>query len=298
MSISIPKTYIAYFLNILSGLMFATSGIFVHYLSDYGFSSMQMVAMRGVVSAVLMTVIVLMQDREKFRTKPCELLSFFASGLFMFLTAYFYYRSMELTSISTAVVLMYTAPVFVMIYSGLFFGETITPLKVTVLLLMIVGAGLVSGMIGGAKWNLLGILFGFLSAIAYSAYNILIKTQMRRKNHPKTAMLYCYLAMGVFSTLGADIPQMSVLTAQNPVRILPLMLGIGIFTCILPYFLYTVSMKTLPAGIASAMGMIDPMAATVYSVVLFREKLDILSIVGILLILGSTVVLGVKEIRE
>ncbi len=281
-----------YILNIISGLLFATSCIFVHFLSPFGFTSMQMTAMRGIVAGVIMAICVLLYDKKKFKTKLKELGLFFASGVFMFLISYFYYASMELTTTATAVVLMYTAPIFVTIYSVLFFGEKMTGKKLGALACMIVGAALVSGIIGGMKFNALGIIFGLLSGISYSVYNILIKVEMRRKDDPMTAMLYCYIAMGVCSLFAADFPKMGTITSQNPLVILPLILGIGIFTCVLPYFLYTLSLKALPAGTASAMGMIDPMAATIYSVLFFKEPLTIASLCGIILIIGSAIVLS------
>ena len=73
---------------------------------------------------------------------------------------------------------------------------------------------------------------------------------------------------------------------------MPLLIGMGICTCVIPYFLYALSMKELSAGTASALGIIEPMAATVYSVVLFREKLDAFSGAGIVLILASVFLLG------
>ena len=282
----------AYLLNIISGIMFGSSCIFVHFLSAYGFAPTQMTAMRGIVSAVVMAVYILVNNKGKFRTSAKNLILFVLSGLTMFLTATLYYVSMEYTSVSTAVVLMYTAPIFVMVYSVLVFGEKFTRGKLVALIFMISGAGLVSGVLSGLKFNIVGIVAGILSGVSYGAYNIIIKTEMRRNNDPETAMLYCYISMGFFCLFVADFPKMQALLPQNPAGIIPLMLGIGLCTCVIPYFLYTLSMKVLPAGTASALGLIDPMAATLYSVVLFGEPLGIESIIGIILILSAAFILG------
>ena len=65
-----------------------------------------------------------------------------------------------------------------------------------------------------------------------------------------------------------------------PMPTIPICLGLGIVTFIVPFFLFTWSMKHLPAGIASALSVVEPMAATVFSAVLFREIPDALAIAG------------------
>lgn len=104
-----------------------------------------------------------------------------------------------------------------------------------------------------------------------------------------TAAFY-YISMD--RTTVADFPKMQALIPQNPAVIVPLMLAIGIFTCILPYFLYTLSMKVLPAGTASALGLIAPMAATLYSVMLFGGPLGVEMVIGMVLILTAAFILG------
>ena len=54
-------------------------------------------------------------------------------------------------------------------------------------------------------------------------------------------------------------------------------------------------MKDLPAGTASALGIVEPMAATVFSIVIFREKVTVFSVIGIALILTAVFLLGKAE---
>ena len=69
----------------------------------------------------------------------------------------------------------------------------------------------------------------------------------------------------------------------------------GIVTCFLPYFLYNLAMKDLPAGTASALGIVEPMAATVFSIVIFKEEVSVFSVIGIILILTAVFLLGKAE---
>ena len=54
-------------------------------------------------------------------------------------------------------------------------------------------------------------------------------------------------------------------------------------------------MRALPAATASALGVVEPMAATLFSVMLLGEELDLFATVGIILILVAVVMLGVSD---
>ena len=60
----------AFFLIILAGVLWGTSGIFVNLLSPYGFTPIQLVATRATVSLVLIGGFMLVNDRKSFCTEP------------------------------------------------------------------------------------------------------------------------------------------------------------------------------------------------------------------------------------
>ena len=282
----------AFIYIILAGLLWGTSGVFVHFLAPLGYTTMQMTAARGSVSAIAICTYVAIYDKSLFKIKPAELFLFFLSGTFIFLAAVFYYSAMQASSVSTAVVLMYTAPVFVLVYSVAFFGERLTVMKGIAVLGMILGCALVSGIAGGIKFSPWGIFAGFASGISYAIYNIVTKIEMRKGSNPLSATVYNFIFMAVIALCACNVPEMLSLTAADPMPAVFLMIGLGIFTCVTPYFLYTLAIKQLPVGVASALGIVEPMAATIYSVVFFGEKLSVLSSVGIAFILLSVFMLG------
>ena len=61
---------------------------------------------------------------------------------------------------------------------------------------------------------------------------------------------------------------------------------------------YTKAMRTLPAGTASALGIVEPMAATVFSIAFLDERLSVISVAGIILILLAVFLLGKAEGKE
>ena len=277
---------------VIAGILWGSSGIFFNLLRPYGFTPLHMTAMRGGVAGILMPIYLLITNRKLFCAPRKEFPLFFGSGLMMFGAAACYYAAIDASSVSTAVILMYTAPVFVLIYSVLFLREKLTVIKGIAVALVVVGCALVSGITGGMKLNFWGIVLGFGAAITYSAYNIFTKYAMLHGDNSLTASAYSFIVMGVAAVAVCDPGQLVAITATDPAAILPLIIGIGVCTCVLPYFLYTMALRDIPAGTASALGIIEPLAATIFSVVLFHEVLSIPAIVGIVLILGAVVALS------
>ena len=280
---------------ILASALWGTSGIFVKYLSPYGVTSLQMTFIRGLVAVACMGIFVLMTDIRTIKTNLKELILFAGSGFSFFMTASCYYQSMRLTSVSTAVVLMYTAPIFVMIYSVAFLNEKLSKKKLVAVIGMLVGCCLVSGIIGGLKFELVGIAIGFLSGVAYAAYNIVTKIEMQKGINPVKANFYCFLFSVVAGFIAAKPWGIIDCIDKSPAIVISLSLGVGLFTCIIPYFLYTIALREIPAGTASTLGILEPMSATILSVLVLGEKLSLSSGIGIILILGSVFLISKEE---
>ena len=280
---------------IIAGICWGTSGIFVHDLAPYGFTSYQMTAVRAIISFLCILIYALIKDRSLFRLKPVHLILFLGIGLSLFLTGSCYFTSMQMTSVSTAVVLMYTAPIYVMVYSVLFWKEKLTKLKTVSVICMLIGCCLVSGIVGGFAFHPTGILIGALSGIAYASYNILTKISMRQQIAPISVTLYSFLFMSLISLFVSEPPKLAENVSAAPAVTVPMLIGLGICTFVIPYFLYTLAMKDLSAGTASALGIVEPMAATLFSVVIFKEPLGLLPALGIVLILAAILMIGKAE---
>lgn len=280
---------------ILASILWGTSGIFVHYLTPYGVSSLQMTFIRGLISFACMGIFVLLSGRSIVKTNFKEILLFIGSGVSFFLTASCYYQSMQLTSVSTAVVLMYTAPIFVMIYSTTFLGEKLSRMKLIAVIGMIAGCCLVSGIIGGLKFDAMGIVIGFLSGISYATYNIITKIEMQKGINPVKANFYCFLFSMIVGMVVAKPVGIIDCISQNPPVVIFLFAGMGVFACILPYFLYTMALREIPVGTAASLGILEPMAATILSVLILEEKLSLYSAIGIVMILGSVFILSKED---
>ncbi len=289
------KTRLSVLFVVLAGLCWGTSPIFVHYLAPFGISSLQMTAIRGSVSFLCLLGFVLIKDRKLFKTNIKDLGLYFVIGASLFGTAFCYYTAMQMTSPPTAVVLMYTAPVYVMLFSVLFMGEKFSRFKLAALAIILVGCVLVSGIIGDPDFNVWGVLMGILTSFVYAAYNVLTKISMQKKRKPLTVTLYSFMFMSLIALAVCDPMDLLARVFADTMPVLPLGIGLGIVTFVVPYFLFTWSMKYLSAGVASALSIVEPMAATVFSVLFLAEALNIYSVIGILMILAAVYMLGRTE---
>ncbi|MBR7095703.1 MAG: EamA family transporter [Clostridia bacterium] len=285
-------------LIVLAGLLWGTSGVFAHFLYPCGFAPLELVGCRALVSFLGMAGFALCRNRALFRVRLRELPLLLLVGLGIFATASLYYTAMAMTSVSTAVMLMYTAPVYVLFLSVLFLGERLSRLKLFSVALMLLGCCFVSGIIGDLRFDLFGLLAGAASGVTYALYNIFVKISVRHKNDPVSVSMYAFLAMTLAALPFIDFRAFGAHVAAAPARTVPLLIGIGIFTCVLPYLLYTLAMRELSAGTATALGIVEPMSASVYSFAFLGESLDLLAVLGIVLVLLSVYLLSRAEEGE
>ena len=281
----------AFFLVIVACVLWGTSGIFVHYLSPYGFTPLQMTAVRGTISFFCMAAFVLLFDRQRFRVRRVRELPIF------FATAFCYYKAMTMTSVSTAVVLMYISPIYIIFFSVVVFHEKLGWIKGLSVAGILFGCVLASGIIGGGRFNLVGVLIGLASGVSYAIYNILAKYTVRMGESPVTSTLYAFLFMAVIAVIPSRPDLIVSCAAAKPAVTVPLLVGLGVCTFVLPYFFFNYSLKTLPSGTASAMSIIEPLSASIFSFTLLGEDPDAFSIVGIVLILSCVIVLELSELK-
>ena len=159
---------------------------------------------------------------------------------------------------------------------------------------MLLGCVLVSGVIGGLRFHPLGIGIGLLSGLAYAAYNITTKLQMRWNIHPLTATFYCFLFAAVIALFTCDPASLTGAPLQGGA--LPLILLMGICTSVLPYIFITLALLYAEAGKVSILASGgEPTAAVVFGVLFYREIPTPLMGAGLLLTVLALMLLCKKE---
>ena len=111
---------------ILAGCLWGVINIFVKKLSAAGLDSLQIALGRLAGAAILFSLFLLIRDPSGFRIDLKDIWMFIGTGVIsvvFFSLCYFY--TMIRGQASVAVVLLYTSPVFVMLFSALLFKERI-----------------------------------------------------------------------------------------------------------------------------------------------------------------------------
>lgn len=285
-----------HFISILiAGVLWGTTGVFRRFLDQMGLSTMGVVFIRSFVALLCFTITILISDRNAFKIKLKDLWCFIGTGLISFLLfTLCYFKAMQLMSLSTAAILLYSAPCFVILISVPCFQEKINAPKIIALILAFAGCCLVSGIgSGNSRLSGFGILCGLGSGICYALYSIFSRFALNRGYSSLTINFYTSLlaTVGALCMGGAKpLP----LCIQNSSAIL-ISLGTGIVTCYLPYMLYTYGLTGIENGKASIIASIEPVVATVLGLAIFSETLNIKNIFGILLVLAAIVITNIKR---
>lgn len=289
------KTFTGDILIIIAGLFWGSMGIFVRHLGDLGFTSIQIASLRLSCAAIIYVLILLVKDRKGFKIALKDIPLFLGLGLLSILFfTYCYFTAIRIMTMSTAAILLYTSPIWVMLMSCVFFKEKLTMPKVIALILAFMGCAFVSGIGGDSKLTMFGILVGLGSGIGYGLYSIL-GTVALRKYSTYTVTTYTFIVAGLGSFLVADTPDMiSKIQATNVPETLGFVLLTSVITAVIPYLLYTLGLSKTIASRAAILATVEPVAATVFGLVVMKEKVSLLAFVGIILVLGAIVVLNLK----
>lgn len=279
---------------LIAGTLWGIMGIFVRTLGTYGFTSIQIASMRIIGGAVLFAVITAVTDREKLKICVKDMVWFLGMGIgsiLMFTVCYF--TTMSISSLSIAAILLYTAPVMVMLMSLVLFHEKMTGKKFAALIMAFAGCVLVSGLGGDMRLSAGALGLGLLSGFGYGLYSIL-GTYVLKKYNPLTVTTYAFLCGGVGALLvckpGDIIGKISA--AQDRGRLVLLIFLTAFVTAVLPYLFYTIGLSYVKASSASIMASVEPVVATFAGVVVFHEDMTPASMTGILLVIAAITVLN------
>lgn len=281
----------AYLCIIAGASLWGLIGLFVKSLALQGFSSMQIVALRGICSSICITLFLLLTRPSALKLQLKDLWMFVGTGvLSLTFFNYCYFKCIDTSSLAVAALLLYTAPVFVMLMSLVLFKEAFTKIKGLAMLCAILGCALVTG---AATGKLLlspqGLLYGLGSGFGYALYSIFGKYALERYDSYTITAFTFYFSM-LSSVPLAGFSQMPALSSGNWVNII----GLSLLSTILPYLLYTKGLAGVEAGKASILATIEPFVAATVGVVVFAEPLSLSKVIGMLLIFIAVVALNKK----
>lgn len=289
------KKYKYLLLIFLGGCLWGTMGFFRRRMDGMGFDSTGVVFSRCAVASVMFAVMMLIRDPSQFKVRLKDFPILLGSGIVsLFFFSFSYFQAMQLMSLSAAAILLYTAPVFVMLMAAALFKEKITGRKLIAMCLCFCGCCLVSGIAGGIRLTAAGLAYGLCAGFGYALYSIFGKLAMKRGYGSITinfwSCLLAALAAGVAGGFGTPVG--IIVSSASSFGFIVLT---ALVTTFLPYLLYTEGLTEIEAGTASVVASIEPVVATVVGVTVFSEKLTPIAVAGMLMVLAAIVILSRNE---
>ena len=277
---------------IAAGSLWGMMGIFVKWFDTFGVSAMPMTFLRALVTAVVMVVFMLVKHRQMLKIKLKDLWMFIGTGLCsIVIFNYCYFRTIMVTSLSVAAILLYTAPIFVMLISALLFKERLTARKLIALALAFGGCVLVTGVMTGGGVSGEAILTGLGAGLGYALYSIFSRYALRRY-HAYTVTTYTFVIACLGSIPFVDLKMIGGILAAPEHAFAVLLMGLVI--SVLPYILYTSGLNHVETGHASIMASVEPVVATLIGVVFFHETMTLVTALGALLVVCAIVLLSLN----
>lgn len=288
-----------YLMPIISGAMWGSAGIFVRKLTELGMNSYTVVSVRVILAVLILAVWLGIYDRNLLKIKLKDLWIFVAGGVVgMFGLNICYNFAISELSLSLAAVLLSLSPVFVLFMAAILFKEKITSKKVICMTIAIAGCVLASGVLESAstmRWSVKGIIVGIIGAFFYGLYGIISKTAMERGYHAFTTTFYClFMVMLVVIPL-TNWKLVTNVVVANPIKMSVFLVIHSLCTSVLPYILYTFSIRYIDAGMASILASGEPVAAMIFGVIFFSEIPTVLSVVGIVLVIVALALLSMPD---
>lgn len=283
---------ISIFMILGAGTMWGSMGLWVRKFSSADLSPIQILAMRVLVTAVCMGIFLFFYNREYLKIRLKDSWCFVGTGIFSIVFfGYCYNRTILITSMSVAAILLYTAPIFVMIMSRFLFREAFSGKKVTALLLAFAGCVCVTGLVGGQMAiSMAGLLTGLGSGFGYALYSIFSRYALEKGYHPFTVTWYTFVFALAPVLLLTDFRQIGFFWSTHPGNMI-YTVCYGMITTVLPYILYTSGLRYVENGKASIMATIEPVVATILGILVYQESMTFMNGVGVLLVLTAILLL-------
>ena len=280
---------------ISSMVIFGTIGVFRKYIP----LSSELIAMiRGIIGSLfLILVLKIKKEMINWQAIKDNLLLIFISGGLLGFNWILLFEAYQYTSVATATLCYYMAPIFVILVSPFIFKERLTIKKIGCVLVSLIGMIFVSGVLNTGFSGIqetTGILFGLIAALFYASVVIINKKIINIDAIDRTVMQ--------LSTAAVILLPYNFITGQFTdvsltLNVFIILLFVGIVHTGIAYALYFGSIKDLKAQTAALFSYIDPIVAICLSALVLHENVGISEIIGAVLVLGATIISELTDMK-
>ena len=270
---------------IASMCIFGTIGILRRYIP---LSSSLVALVRGVIGSVFLLLVCFLTRRTlNKRAMKQNLLLLALSGAGIGFNWILLFEAYNHTSVATATLCYYLAPILVILASPVVLKEKLTAKKFLCTIVALLGMVLVSGIMDtgfSGISELKGILFGLSAAVLYASVILMNKKMPGVPSYDKTIFQLSLASIALLPYVLLTENWSSI--ALTPVA-LALLLVAGILHTGIAYWMYFGSLDCLPSHTVALLSYIDPILAIFLSVLLLKEPMSVSAGIGAVMILGA-----------
>ncbi|TQD29241.1 DMT family transporter [Methanolobus vulcani] len=277
----------AYFELITGSVMFGLLGVFVDYLKAVPTGPMVFYKqLFGLLSLLIFIILTgkLSQIVPRRKKKYILLLGFINTC-----TIFSYFTCIKYTSFSVAILMLYTAPMYVTLLSPLVLKEKITRKSLVALILSLTGllfivdlGNVITGLSLGISMGngyLIGIAAGILSGFSFGSEIVTIR--YIKDDYSSVALLFWYTFIGVILLIPLSCG------APNPVIIdnMPMLIFFGIINTALAAVLYVSGISQIEAQKGSILALLEPVSGIFFDYTIVHTPLLMDTVIGCIFIL-------------
>jgi DME family drug/metabolite transporter len=197
---------------------------------------------------------------------------------------FFYFWAIAKTTVATAIILQYTAPVWVLLCLVARGQQSATAPRVIAVAAAVAGSALVVG--GHLRVNPTGVAAGLGAAFSFAFYNLYGHGLLARYDRWRV-LVYTLLGASLFWLLVN--PPWKVVAARYSASQWGFLLVFSVMSVLLPFSFYFAGLQYLDATRAIVTSCLEPVFAIVLAATFVSESLERVQVVGIGVVLIATV---------
>jgi drug/metabolite transporter (DMT)-like permease len=255
----------------LAALLYSIGGLCIKVIPWNGMS------INGGRTAIALVVIggYLLWKRHPLKTNPWVLLG----GLFVFSCNALFSVANKMTTAANTIVLQFTAPIFVLLFTIVFFQKR--PTRLDLIICLCVFGGILFFFLDSLEaGNMLGNLLALISGVAYAG--VFMMNEL-----PDGDAISSVFWGDVFSAV-VGLPFLLKET-QFPTNAMISLVILGVFQVAVAYIFLTEGLKTTPPVTASLVSGIEPVLNPVLVAVFYHEYIGSKALIGAVIVVGSVI---------
>jgi drug/metabolite transporter (DMT)-like permease len=266
-------------------LLFGLSGLFGKFIDA---SPLYIVLGRTVFAAITLGIYAQLTSGIRLFKIPRQTTGLFIiQGVLLAVHWYFFFLSIQISSVAVGLITFSTFPLFVTFLEPLVFRETLDRRDILTALVVFAGICLVIPEPDLSNQTTLGGFFGILSGLTFAVL-ALVNRRNVRVSDPVAVSFY----QNLFAALCLVVPVILIQPRALAAADLPALVFLGVVCTALSHTLFISSLKQIRAQTASVITGLEPVYGIVLAFFLLREVPAATTLAGGLIIIGASVAAG------